>query len=652
MKNTSRFWLLVLAVGFAGLLSADIPKMIHYQGFITDTSNRPYTGTGHFKFALVNQPGTTTYWNFDGSATAAGAEPPGTAVRLGVLKGLFSVLLGDTSVLNMNLQIEPAIFADHSQVYLRLWFSETLGGPYSLVTPDTRILAVGYAMVAQTLADGAITGPELAPSVTLGGAAGKGELNLKSAAELTRVVLDAGPSTGGGSLVLVETDGVTESAKLVAHESGKGGGQLALRNGLGQLTVEIDGQDGTSTSAGALVNLRKGDGSKTVSAKADIGDGNGGILLFTANGNVETIRITGSHDGTEGAFVGLKNKSGSATIQFDAQDGTQSTAGGSLRMRRNDEKTMVELKSDLGDGSGAILLFDGNGSERVRLTGSQDGVEGALLSLKNKNGDATIPLESQDGNDTSAPAEFRMKKPDGTVTAKLSNKDADGAGGIELMRAGGERTLRLSGDLEGNGKGGLLLFSSNGTTEKVRIVGSRFGTGGGYAEFTDKNGNVTVQINGDNNGEGRITAQVLEITGGADLSENFDISSKLSEPEAGMIVCIDPQRSGELRVSDEPYDRSVAGVVSGAGGVRPGMLMGQQGTRADGRHPVALSGRVYCRVDADFGAIKPGDLITTSKTPGHGMKADPTRAPGAVVGKAMTSLAGGRGLVLVLVSLQ
>jgi hypothetical protein len=108
-----------------------------------------------------------------------------------------------------------------------------------------------------------------------------------------------------------------------------------------------------------------------------------------------------------------------------------------------------------------------------------------------------------------------------------------------------------------------------------------------------------------------------------------------------------------LVVSARAYDRAVAGVISGAGGVKPGMLMGQRQTKADGRYPVALTGRVYCLADAGPGAIAPGDLITTSDLPGHGMKAtDPARTPGAIIGKAMTGLASGRGLVLVLVSLQ
>jgi len=120
-----------------------------------------------------------------------------------------------------------------------------------------------------------------------------------------------------------------------------------------------------------------------------------------------------------------------------------------------------------------------------------------------------------------------------------------------------------------------------------------------------------------------------------------------------MVVCIDPENPGDLTVATKAYDRRVAGVISGAGGVKPGMLMGQQGSKADGDNPVALTGRVYCWADAGFGPIEPGDLLTASDTPGHAMKvADHAKAQGAVLGKAMTRLESGKGLVLVLVTLQ
>jgi hypothetical protein len=111
-------------------------------------------------------------------------------------------------------------------------------------------------------------------------------------------------------------------------------------------------------------------------------------------------------------------------------------------------------------------------------------------------------------------------------------------------------------------------------------------------------------------------------------------------------------RDGALKESACAYDRRVAGVVSGAGGFKPGILLDTQEVE-HGRRPVALIGKVYCKVDADGSPVEVGDLLTTSATPGHAMKAgDPTRAFGAVLGKALGSLPQGRGLVPILVTLQ
>ncbi|MCI0390251.1 MAG: hypothetical protein MOB07_15995, partial [Acidobacteria bacterium] len=159
---------------------------------------------------------------------------------------------------------------------------------------------------------------------------------------------------------------------------------------------------------------------------------------------------------------------------------------------------------------------------------------------------------------------------------------------------------------------------------------------------------------------GLVSVNALQITGGADFSENFDINTMETsgEPapgnvEPGMVVSIDPTNPGKLSLSMQAYDDRVAGIISGAGGVKPGMILSQEGTLADGKHPVALSGRVYCWADASNGMIKPGDLLTTSNTPGHAMKAtDREKGHGAIIGKAMTGLKEGKGLVLVLVTLQ
>lgn len=154
---------------------------------------------------------------------------------------------------------------------------------------------------------------------------------------------------------------------------------------------------------------------------------------------------------------------------------------------------------------------------------------------------------------------------------------------------------------------------------------------------------------------GTMRTGVLRITGGSDLAERFDVAALGSiAPQPGMVVSIDPENPGRLRLSERAYDRSVAGIISGAGGVNSGMVMGQDGSIADGRLPVALTGRVYVMADTREAAIAPGDLLTTADRPGHARRvADATRAQGAILGKAMTGLAQGEdGLVLVLVSLQ
>ena len=171
----------------------------------------------------------------------------------------------------------------------------------------------------------------------------------------------------------------------------------------------------------------------------------------------------------------------------------------------------------------------------------------------------------------------------------------------------------------------------------------------GTAEYFEDCGSNCIYTNAS------ISTTVLHIRGGADLAEPFSVTA-LNSPkiEPGMLLSIDPDNPGKLRVSSGAYDHTVAGIVSGANGINAGLILAQEGVaNADGEIAVALTGRVYAKADASFGAIKPGDLLTTSTTPGHAMKAtDRDRAAGAVIGKAMTTLDAGRDLVLVLVSLQ
>jgi hypothetical protein len=136
---------------------------------------------------------------------------------------------------------------------------------------------------------------------------------------------------------------------------------------------------------------------------------------------------------------------------------------------------------------------------------------------------------------------------------------------------------------------------------------------------------------------------------GADCAEHFELDRSV-DLEAGMVMIIGEEE--RLQPCKRAYDRRVAGVLSGAGHCRPGILLGAALGGRD-QFPLALVGRVYCRVDASYAPIVVGDLLTTSATPGHAMKVtEPTLSFGSVLGKALRPLASGAGLVPILVALQ
>ena len=134
-----------------------------------------------------------------------------------------------------------------------------------------------------------------------------------------------------------------------------------------------------------------------------------------------------------------------------------------------------------------------------------------------------------------------------------------------------------------------------------------------------------------------------------DCAEHFDIAEgEEAAPGAVMVI----NEDGALASCRKAYDKRVAGVISGAGEFKPGIILGSP-DRPNARSPITLMGKVSCQVDAGYGPIEIGDLLTTSETSGHAMKAtDATRAFGAVIGKALGSCEDGRGLVPVLVALQ
>ena len=135
---------------------------------------------------------------------------------------------------------------------------------------------------------------------------------------------------------------------------------------------------------------------------------------------------------------------------------------------------------------------------------------------------------------------------------------------------------------------------------------------------------------------------------GADCAEFFEAEDPAAI-EPGTVLVIG--ENGNLCACDEEYDKRVAGVVSGAGSTKPAIVL-DHGAAETGV-PVALSGKVHCKAEADGAPIEVGDLLTTSSTAGHAMKAtDAARYLGSILGKALAPLPEGRGLIPVLVALH
>ncbi len=181
----------------------------------------------------------------------------------------------------------------------------------------------------------------------------------------------------------------------------------------------------------------------------------------------------------------------------------------------------------------------------------------------------------------------------------------------------------------GTFKQGPQVRLNNSSGKTVVQLGAD-GYDSGYAEFANSRGQVKVRIDA-----GGVTVNGAEVHDYADV---FDLETR-DGVESGAVVSLAADGRG-LVPSTAAYDPRVLGVISGAGAYRPGMVIG---TRADGSNDlaVAMAGMVYVRVSAEGGDVEPGDLLVSSGRPGVAMRgADPERALGAVIGKALESHAG------------
>lgn len=444
--------------------------------------------------------------------------------------------------------------------------------------------------------------------------------------------------------------------------------------------VVIGGPEGGSGHRGHLV-ITDADANPTVSMDGATGEisQRGDVVLLDNAGN-ERIRITG-----QGAEIIIKNTAGDPVMRLGSQGGLEAGGGG------QDGKLVVRNSS--GDGT---ILMDGNegdivvqrqiggvlrevlkfdASQAALHVGGQDS-DGDIF-VRNNAGQVSVRIDGNEGDI------FVKREIDGTQRqvmkfdasrASLDVGCQGNAGDISLRDGDGQRVFRFSASNAGllvgaKGNAGDLAIQNNAGQNSFQVDGSRgdifvrreidgslrevmrfdasdaalyLGCKGSDGDLIvrDEAGNERIRLDG-HTGDIRLR--------GADCAEQFEVA----EPETiepGTVLVID--NDSGLRPCDQPYDRKVAGVVSGANGYSPGIVL-DDSLAPKKRVPVALNGKVYCKVDAGFSAIEVGDLLTTSPIVGHAMKAtDRSKAFGAVIGKALGSLDTGCGLIPVLVSLQ
>jgi hypothetical protein len=403
---------------------------------------------------------------------------------------------------------------------------------------------------------------------------------------------------------------------LLEEQGGSVGGTVVCRDIAGAIGIAL--QSASPQAGGPTVLIRHG-GLDIVNTQGQyrvrIVDGDewsgedGGTITL----NASTDSTSPMPDGSPPPSAIVLNAT-ERLVQVAAEDGTQvirmSAAGPNpLEIRDPAGRRILTFDSahaalyvGAKGNEGDLVVVDGGGTERIHLNAQR-----AQIFLRNNSGGDRIVLDGAAGE---------------VAIRGLDNQDR-----IQLMGALGEIVVKGADEQD------LFDFSSVDATLKIGGDGQA-----GQVVMFDATGRDTLTVDG---ARGDI---VLE---NADCAEEFDVAD--DEVEPGTVLVID--EGSVLRASRHPYDSRAAGVVAGAGGRPPGIVLGHR--REGPRVRVALAGRTYCKVDARPAPIALGSLLTTSSTRGHAMNAvDRANAFGAVLGKALAPLESGLGLIPILVALQ
>lgn len=322
------------------------------------------------------------------------------------------------------------------------------------------------------------------------------------------------------------------------------------------------------------------------------------------------------------------------------------------------------------------LSAKGAGSDLRSWALNKVGVEGARLFINNisQPGNVDTIINRNRGNvgiGTSTPSTKLMvetSQPGPLVLVRNTSASGDGVraesnGGHGLSGASNSHT-----GTEGFSESGIGIHGGSSRGPGVRgesssgtgVTGQTISGGFIFEGFAINNRKFAVTRNGDVLADGAHT-------GPADFAEMLPASGLASDYEPGDVLVIGPD--GKLAKAARPYASNLAGVYSAAPGFVGDMRIQEHGlqnldelsTEAAEKTwlAVALLGVVPVKVSDENGPIHPGDLLTTSETIGHAMRAEPVRIngieivpTGAILGKALEPLESGKRKIKALVTLR
>ncbi len=352
---------------FIETLHAQVPQLVNYQGRVAvGTVN--FQGTGSFRFALVNAAGTTTYWRNAADTTPADGVPD-SAVSLAVNKGLYSVLLGDTSVANMGA-IPASVWAN-PDVRLRVWFNDGANGN-QLLTPDQRLAPNGYlptgTVTADKIAAGAVGTAQLAAGAVgsaqlAAGAVGSAQLAVGATAAPAIVAGTAQAAAANTSYVATSGSSTTFALPVTANVgdlvqitgAGAGGWTAVSTNGQVEWTARTNGLP-ASTNWKSVAS--SADGSRLVAAASF-----GKIYTSSDYGEHWTVQTSGLP--TDSSWVSVVSSADG--IYLGALDNshvyTSANAGLTWIVRTNGLPGVLSATSLTCTASGSSLFTVGNNGE-------------------------------------------------------------------------------------------------------------------------------------------------------------------------------------------------------------------------------------------------------------------------------------------------